>query len=52
VGKPVGTIHLEHEVDGGIILKWFLKKSDGMLWTEFVSFGLGMILRLLLLPVL
>jgi hypothetical protein len=29
------------DVDGKIILRWILKKQDGMLWTGFIPLGIG-----------
>jgi hypothetical protein len=39
VGKPKAR----HRHGGGIILKWILKKYDGMSWTGHTWFGIGQV---------
>jgi hypothetical protein len=40
IGKPERKAQLE-DIDGAIILKWILKKYDGVLWTGLIWLWIG-----------
>jgi hypothetical protein len=48
VGKPEGKDHWENrDISGKIILKWIIKKQDGVVWTGLIWLRIGTSGRLL-----